>query len=424
MSGSASPIEVDHRGSSVAGRPIPRSRSGVSRKGMVERGRQPRILLVTSFEVPGDYDGTSMLPIKILRALRGRGIPAAIAHFRARSPWGRFRVDSFEGAPLFHVPVADWYGGLRKIHRHFAFDLVHAQHYGGATRSYPACCRDAVPMVYEIHSLLGDEVARDRLGRGPKFRAYMALERRVFQRAEAVIVLGRPVQQVVVEEKGVPEDRVHVIYPGIDLGEFDRPSNPLTIPGVEPSHRIIMYVGNVEHPNQGVSRLIDALPSVFAERPEARCVLVGGPGDVGRAYRERLGDWGDRLIVLEGRGPDQVVDLTRRADVLVHPRLACRENYSVQSKLAVYLAAGRPIVATDFGDYRDLLGRTAAGLLCDQSTEGLASSILRVLDDPTLAARLAGATRAVAREHFGMDRNVDRYLDVYRAVLSGHAQGS
>ena len=55
--------------------------------------------------------------------------------------------------------------------------------------------------------------------------------------------------------------------------------------------------------------------------------------------------------------------LTRRADVLVHPRLACRENYSVQSKIAVYLASGRPIVATDFGDYSTILGTTGAGRL-------------------------------------------------------------
>ena len=83
----------------------------------------------------------------------------------------------------------------------------------------------------------------------------------------------------------------------------------------------------------------------------------------GSAYRAQLGAYGDRLIVLTGQTPEQVVALSRRADVLVHPRLACRENYSVQSKIAVYLAAGRPIVATDFGDYQTLLGATGAGLL-------------------------------------------------------------
>ena len=124
-----------------------------------------------------------------------------------------------------------------------------------------------------------------------------------------------------------------------------------------------MYVGSIVHPNQGVPILIEALPRVFAAMPEARCVLVGGPAEAAEEYRARLGADAEKLIVLAGQTPSQVVALTRRADVLVHPRLACRENYSVQSKIAVYLAAGRPIVATDFGDYQQLLGGTGAGLL-------------------------------------------------------------
>ena len=78
-----------------------------------------------------------------------------------------------------------------------------------------------------------------------------------------------------------------------------------------------------------------------------------------RRYRAQLGVYGDRLIVLDGSDARAGGRALRRADVLVHPRLACRENYSVQSKIAVYLAAGRPIVATDFGDYQALLGAPA-----------------------------------------------------------------
>src|SRR5262249_40198814 len=115
-----------------------------------------------------------------------------------------------------------------------------------------------------------------------------------------------------------------------------------------------------------------------------------------------------------------VVALSRRADVLVHPRLACRENYSVQSKIAVYLAAGRPIVATDFGDYQQLLGASGAGLLTRVAPGPLAEAIIDVLTKPELASRLAAATGPVAREFFAMDRNVDRYLEVYeRAVANG-----
>ena len=382
-----------------------------------------RVLMVTSFPIPGEYDGTAMLPIKILRALKPRGVDVVVAYLRLRPPAGLTSTkEDFEGTPVFNVPPAGWISGaeLKRIARELPFDVVHAQHYGGATRAYAACRKNGWPMVYEIHSLLGDEVERDRLGRGFVFRTYLALERKVCQHAAQIIALGEPVKQVVVAEKGVPADRVSVIYPGIDMSEYDRPGEPATIPGVGPEHKVIMYVGSIVHPNQGVPILIAALPRVFESRPDARCVLVGGPAEAGQRYRTELGPHGDKLIVLTGQTPDQVVALTQRADVLVHSRLACRENFSVQSKIAVYLAAGRPIVATDFGDYQQLLGRSGAGLLAPVDPGAIAEAILRVLGDPGLAASLAAACGPVAREHFAMNRNIDRYLDVYqRAITAG-----
>ena len=47
-----------------------------------------RVLMATSFPIPGEYDGTAMLPIKIMRALRPRGVDVVMAYLRARPPWG------------------------------------------------------------------------------------------------------------------------------------------------------------------------------------------------------------------------------------------------------------------------------------------------------------------------------------------------
>ena len=377
-----------------------------------------RVLLVTSFPVPGEYDGTAMLPIKILRALKTRGLDVVLAHLKARPPLVRAIREDVEGTPSFTFHPRDWIAGPEKIYRELPFDLVHAQHHGGANRAYLACRKNRWPMVYELHSLLGEEYERDRLGRGPGFQVNVRLERAVCRHSAAVIVLGEQVKRVMVEEKGVPADRVSVIFPGIDLGEYDRPGDPATIAGIQAEHKVVMYVGSIVHPNQGVPLLIESLPKVFEAVPEARCVLVGGPAEAGVEYQRQLGKFGDRLIVLTGQTPEQVVTLTRRADVLVHSRLACRENYSVQSKIAVYLAAGRPIVATDFADYANILGPTGAGRLAKVEAGSIADEIVCVLRDPALAARLVAATRPVAEELFGMSRNIDRYLEVYRRALA------
>lgn len=377
-----------------------------------------RILMVTPFPLPGEYDGSAMLPIQILRGLKGRGVDVRVAYLRARPPWGKPVRSEFEGITIDTLPMLDWIAGLERIHREFPFDLVQAEHYGGATRAYAACRRHGWPMVYQIHSLLGDEVERGRLGRGLKFRAYRAIERRACRDAAAVIALGAPVKRVVVEEKGAQADRVAVIHPSVDIAPFEVPTPPTEIPGVGPDDRVIMYIGSIVHPNQGVPILVDALPEVARKVPGAKLVLVGGPASAGEEYRKRLGEHGNCLIVLTGTHPDALVGLTRRADVLVHPRLACRENYSVQTKMGVYLAAGRPIVATDFGDYKALLGDTGAGLLTAVAPGPLAEGIVRVLADPALAESLASRTLAVAHEHFGREENLDRLLAVYRRVLA------
>src|SRR6478735_2338042 len=96
-----------------------------------------RVLMATSFPIPGEYDGTAMLPIKILRALKPRGVDVVVAHLRARPPWGlSIKPDEFEDTPVYTVPPAAWLSGigLKKIAREHPFELVHAQHYGGATR--------------------------------------------------------------------------------------------------------------------------------------------------------------------------------------------------------------------------------------------------------------------------------------------------
>ena len=318
-----------------------------------------RVLLATSFPVPGEYDGTAMLPIKIMRALKTRGADVRIAHLRAGRPWGKPSRETFEGTPVVNLPPPFWIRGLKRIHSRFPFDLIHAQHHGGANRALFACIRYKWPLVYELHSLLGAEVERDKIGRGLAFHVNLWLERRVRSRADAIIVLGENVKRVLIEESRVPPERIDVIYPGIDLGEYDSLDEEIAIPGISADDRVVMYIGSIVHPNQGVPLLIAALPRVFGAVPKAKCVLVGGPDAAGEVYRRELSTWGDRLITLAGKTPREVAALSRRADVLVHPRLACRENFSVQSKIAVYLASGRPIVATDFADYKSILGALA-----------------------------------------------------------------
>ena len=119
-----------------------------------------RILMVTSYPLAGQFDGTAMLSKQILWGLQKRGLVVAHAYMNMRQPFRGIERGDFEGTPSYRLPAHAWVRGLRQILREHPFDLVHAEHYGGATRSYFACKRYRWPMVYHVHSLLGDEVER------------------------------------------------------------------------------------------------------------------------------------------------------------------------------------------------------------------------------------------------------------------------
>ena len=92
----------------------------------------------------------------------------------------------------------------------------------------------------------------------------------------------------------------------------------------------------------------------------------------------------------------------------------------MQSKIAVYLASGRPIVATDFGDYthdpRARPARAALTAVAPAASPRGSSMCSATPRWPPASAQRPGPS---PRELFGMDRNVDRYLDVYQRVLYG-----
>ena len=100
------------------------------------------------------------------------------------------------------------------------------------------------------------------------------------------------------------------------------------------------------------------------------------------------------------------------ADVLVSPRLF---GGNLPLKVFDYLAAGRPIVATDIPTHRTVLNEERAVLVPTGSPQ-LARGILSLLQDPKRADRLARAGREYAEEHLGWARFVDSLGDLYEAV--------
>jgi glycosyltransferase involved in cell wall biosynthesis len=174
---------------------------------------------------------------------------------------------------------------------------------------------------------------------------------------------------------------------------------------------VVLYSGTFEE-YQGLPDLIDAIPLVLAQAPSARFVFVGA---------QAADDLPDRAAGLIGAGVLRVVDRQPRdemgsflamADVLVSPRAY---GGNLPLKIFDYLAAGRPIVATDIPTHRSVLDEDRAVLVAPEAAE-LARGILTLLADPAKAGRLAAAGRSYARTHLGWDGFVRSVATLYHEV--------
>jgi glycosyltransferase involved in cell wall biosynthesis len=203
-------------------------------------------------------------------------------------------------------------------------------------------------------------------------------------------------------------------YPSVmvpaEKGDTDRLRRRLAIP---PGVPVVLYGGTFES-YQGLTQLIQAIPLVRAQVPEAMFVLVGAENGSGTAVRAQAAALlqSGALRIIDRQPRHEIPGYLGLADILVSPR---SHGGNLPLKVFDYLAAGRPIVATDIPTHRTVLNEELA-VLVPPRTKDLARGIVSLLRDPERADRLARAGRSYAEQHLGWSRFVESLGGLYEDV--------
>lgn len=251
------------------------------------------------------------------------------------------------------------------------------------------------PLVYEAHGIAAEVAgALDALlaGARPASRAkrqrLLARERLVWTRADGYVAITRGLAQDL-EARFGPRARLCVAADGVRLAPDRRFAPPPPPDASRPP--VIGYAGHL-YPWKGADLLVRAL----ALLPSCRALIVGGhPGETDRARLENLAaalGIADRVELAGFVPPPQVAAHLARADVLVlpNPTSALSARWTSPLKLFEYLAAGRPIVASDLPAFREVLADGENALLVPPGdAAAIAAAVARLLDDPALARGLA-----------------------------------
>ena len=115
------------------------------------------------------------------------------------------------------------------------------------------------PLILTTHSLEPHRPWKaEQLGDGG-YAMSCWIERTAYEAADGVIAVSQGMKRDVMKLYGVPEDRVKVIYNGIDP-DFYAPTfdeSILTKWGVDPKRPYVLFVGRITR-QKGISQLIQA----------------------------------------------------------------------------------------------------------------------------------------------------------------------
>ncbi len=284
---------------------------------------------------------------------------------------------------------------LRKLLRNEKYAFIHAIEESAFLVTL-LIRKQQTPMLYDMQSNMAEQLCSHRwLKLGPLPRVWHACQRWLIRRS-TLVACSQGLEDYI--QQSAPATPIHKwFYPNqsveIDPQLVKNLRRGLCIADEQP---VIVYTGNGAG-YQGLDLLMQAMPGVIERFPDAMFLMVGVDLQCQMQLQKKLSalvkQASFRLIP---RQPQRSIPAYLQiADVLVSPR-TFGENLPL--KVIEYLAAGRPIVATDIKAHHCML-TTQTAVLTPPTATAFAEGIVSLLADPRRGAQLADQGLAYYRDH-------------------------
>ena len=363
--------------------------------------------------------GSGVVATELAKALAARGHRVHLVSSDAPFRLNEFHADlSFHQVhtpayPLFREPqyVLSLANKVVHVARDFELDLIHA-HYAIPHATAALLARQVLDSTGRplkvITTLHGTDITL--VGNDPSYSEIVAYS---IEQSDAVTAVSRSLRASTHRELSVRRD-ISVIPNFLDTDVFARAEVPQLRHRFsrDETAKVVIHVSNF----RPVKR-IDAVMQVFARiarKEPARLLLVGDGPELGSV--QRLGrELGVAHLVDSLGAQEAVIPLLSVADVFLLP--SAQESFGLAALEA--MACEVPVVASNVGGLPEVIEHGQTGFLHDLSDlDGMAASATAVLQDATLAARIARAGRQRVLDAFAVHRVVPLYEECYARVIA------
>jgi phosphatidyl-myo-inositol dimannoside synthase len=243
----------------------------------------------------------------------------------------------------------------------------------------------------------------EELNIGLQSRELGWMMRRVFRRVERVIVNSRNSRRLL-QDWGVPNDKVTVLNPGVDTKRFVPAPCCFETRGRFGwgERTVVLTVGRLQK-RKGQDMLIRALPQIRRSIPDVLYVIMGD-GEQRQALEELADETGVAAAVqfLGEGGDEDLIRCYQQCDLFALPnREVDGDIEGFGMVLLEAQACGKPVLAGDSGGTAETMRPDETGVIVDcTAPERLAAAVTTLLKDPERRQRMGTAARAWAVRRF------------------------
>ena len=249
------------------------------------------------------------------------------------------------------------------------------------------------------------------------------LERRAYGLADAVVANCEEVRRQLLRE-GVRAEKIVTIHNGLEMERVAAPPGlgrdealaEFGLPRLE-GRRFVTIVANLRTVKDHQT-FLRAARRAHEAVPEAAFVIAG-EGDLLEELRALAARFGlERDTFFIGRC-GKLAELLFVSDICVLSSTS--EGFS--NSILEYMAAARPVVATDVGGAREAVVEGETGYLVRAGDdETMAQRIIYLLNNPRQAWAMGERGRRIVREKFSCEAQLERTQNLYQRLLRPPAQ--
>ena len=357
-------------------------------------------------------------------------------HVRGCQPWSVITEGTQE---KFKMALETLSLNLAQMMPLGTIDIVHTHTWYVSLAGFLAKKLFNIPFVLTTHSLEPLRAWKaEQLGSGYAMSSW--IEQTAVLDADAIIAVSQGTRQDILRAyPDVNPDRIHVIYNGIDLDEYQKTDDTtaLTKYGVDTTLPYVLFVGRITR-QKGVTHLVEAIRYLPRDTQVVLCAGAPDTPEIAAEMREKVEAirsvnphvvWIEKMVT-----KPEAIQLYSNARVFCCPSVY--EPFGIINLEAMACCA--PVVASATGGILEVVVDNETGYLVpfeqdpittfpsnpDQFSRDLAQKLSLLMADPQKARQFGEAGRKRVERQFAWCAIADQTIELYRQLIDAGTAAS